>query len=87
MSTHTHSTDSTRNLPFGGVRLHICSCGARKKSDNTPIADGLLDTDGWYVKRPTDDMQEAYALLQNEGHPIKHRDTADPLDSHMPNID
>ena len=84
---HTHSIKTQRNMPFGGTTLYFCGCGARKSSDGAAITNGILDTEGWYVERQVDEMDEAYDLLQNEGHPIKRRDTQDLLDSHMPNLD
>ena len=87
--SHTHATKTTRNMPFDGAVLSICSCGARKCSDNMPIYGAKLDVDGWYVPTPDDDDSygEAYEMLQTEGHGYDNRDSRDPYDSQMPSID
>jgi len=87
---HTHIVATERNLPFGGVTLSICSCGARKMSDGSAIAGGQLDSDGWYVTTPVNESRRAYDLLQNEGYEPETRDTDDVIDginSNIPNID
>lgn len=88
--THTHTPKTNRQLPFGGIILSLCTCGARKMSDNSPIPDGRLDSNGWYVAIPLDNSRRAYDLLQNEGYEPETRDSEDIIDginSNIPNID
>ena len=88
---HTHKAETTRNLPFGGVTLSVCSCGARKMSNGNDCG-GTLDTDGWYVMtQPTKEQinRRAYDLLQNEGYEPERptEDIIDGINSNIPNID
>ena len=88
--THKHTAETTRDLPFGGVTLGTCSCGAHKMSNGSAIAGGVLDTDGWYVQKKEDENRRAYDLLQNEGYEPEtrdHDDIADGVNSNIPNID
>jgi hypothetical protein len=87
--THKHTAETTRRLP-GNVTLDVCSCGARKLSNDTAICGGVLDTDGWYVQKKEDENRRAYDLLQNEGYEPEtrdHDDIADGVNSNIPNID
>lgn len=81
MTTHTHREIASRTLPFGGT-LAICTCGARRRSDDAPIAGGHLDTDGWYMAQATDARREAYDRLQSEGYeePAEPHHIADEFD-------
>jgi hypothetical protein len=79
--THTHTASTTRKLPFGGVVLSICSCGAKKQSDDRAIAGGVLDAEGWHVAPAPED--NTYEMLQSEGYGYG-KDASDLLDSHDP---
>lgn len=76
---HTHVAASVRTLPFDGITLSMCTCGARLRSDAEPIAGGVIDATGWYVPVPSD-PREAYDLLQSEGY-REPRETHDPIDT------
>lgn len=77
-TAHVHLAASVRTLPFGGITLATCSCGARLRSDDIPITGGTKDTSGWYVQEPSN-PREAYDLLQSEGY-REDRETHDPID-------
>ena len=77
---HTHKTDTERNLPFGGVTLSICSCGARKRSDGRAIDGCVTDIGGWSVTTPINEARRAYDLIQSEGYEPDTRDTEDVID-------
>ena len=76
MTTHTHRESTSRPLPFGGISLATCVCGARRRSDAEPISGGHLDMDGWYLFQVMDAGREAYDRLQSEGC----EDTTEPID-------
>lgn len=64
---HIHTATTSRQMPYGGVVLSICSCGARRLADDRPITGGVRDVAGWYGQAPASDRR-AYDLLQSEGH-------------------
>jgi hypothetical protein len=59
--THKHTESTSRNLPFGGVTLYTCTCGARKMSSGSAIVGGQLDTDGWYAANKVDESRPSRA--------------------------
>ena len=76
---HTHKISKSRQLPFNGVTLHFCDCGARQSSDGNSISGGHNDGTGWYVKDHVNPNREALTLLLNEGH-VEGQPTHDPED-------
>lgn len=85
---HQHQTKTSRNLPFGGVVLHECGCGARMRSDGKAIGGSVEDGSGWYIAESKVDIAEkarlrALRMLQTEGNRDEF-DARDFLDSHHP---
>jgi hypothetical protein len=89
--THKHEEKSSKKLPFGGIVLSECQCGARMRSDGKPISGMVNDGSGWFVSESKINSEEkarlqALRMLQNEGHGDEF-DARDFLDSHHPNYE
>ena len=88
---HEHKSAEEKELPFGGIILSICNCGARMRSDAKPIS-GMVDIDGsgWLISesqinKAEKDRRRALGMLETEGYGEEF-DARDFLDSHHPDF-